>query len=142
LGRYRRPRRAATLLDASAPATFRAAVLDWTRPLQSPHSEWLEYYRTLLEIRMHEIVPRVPRIKRASAGGSGPLLVVRWSASDGSRLALDANLSAAPVRAPPGASGRVLFATPQAAAALGPEHELPPWAVTWRLETDDVGPGS
>jgi malto-oligosyltrehalose trehalohydrolase len=133
-------RRGAALPDANDPATFRAATLDWTRLGEAPHSDWLEYYRALLGIRAHEIVPRVPLVTGASASGDGPLLLVRWRLSDGTALALDANLSAEPVGAPQSGSGRVLFATPSAAIARDSERELLPWAVTWRLEPDGAGP--
>jgi len=131
-------RRGAALPDPNDPASFRAATLDWTRLGAAPHSEWLNYYRELLGIRAREIVLRVPHITGASAGGTGALLLVRWRLSDGATLALDANLSAEPVRAASGA-GRVLFATPRAEVARGFEAELPAWGVIWRLEPDDPG---
>jgi malto-oligosyltrehalose trehalohydrolase len=131
--------RGAALPDPNDPATFRAATLDWTRLDEAPHADWLEYYRALLGIRAREIVPRVPLVSTASAGGDGPLLLVRWRLSGGATLALDANLSSAPVRAPPSGSGRVLFATSRAAALRGAEDALPPWSVSWRLEPDDAG---
>jgi malto-oligosyltrehalose trehalohydrolase len=134
--RFTRDRRAVELPDANDPKTFRAATLDWTRLCQAPHSEWLDYYRVLLAIRAREIAPRVPRIRSASAGGLGPLVLVRWRMSDGATLALEANLSAAPVRAPRSGSGRVLFTTPRTGAHVS-QDDLPPWAVTWRLEQDD-----
>ena len=137
--RFARSRGAGALPNANDPATFRSATLDWTRLSEPPHAEWLEYYRALLEIRAREIAPRVPRVTRASAGGAGALLLVRWSLSDGSTLALDANLSAARVPAPPPGTGRVLFATPRAAAERDPEDGLSPWSVTWRLESHDAG---
>jgi maltooligosyltrehalose trehalohydrolase len=130
-------RRGVELPDPNDPATFRAAVLDWTRLRETPHSDWLEYYRALLAIRAREIVPRMPRITSASAGGAGALLLVRWSLSDGATLALDANLSAEPVRAP-SSPGRVLFATPRAERAGDSAGSLPPWSVTWRLEPNDA----
>jgi maltooligosyltrehalose trehalohydrolase len=138
--RFTRFRGAAALPNANDPATFRSAALDWTRLAQAPHSQWLEYYRTLLDIRSREIAPRVPRIAHAEATGSGALLHVRWSMADGETLVLVANLSSGPVPAPPDRPGRMLFSTPSDSSAPGSEHELPPWSVTWRLERHDATP--
>ncbi len=135
--RFTRFRGSAALPDANDPATFRAATLDWARLEQPPHVHWLEYYRALLTLRAREIVPLVPRITHATTSGGGSLLRVRWSTRDGVALALDANLSATPVRASPSDAGRLLFATPHTAAASGPEDEWPPWSVSWRLEARD-----
>ncbi len=133
---FTRNRGAAALPDANDPATFRAAILDWTRLSQPPHSEWLEYYRALLGIRAREIVPRVPYV-RSVRRGLGPataraLEAVRWRDAR-------ARTRTSPLAGPRAARRfrRVLFATPRR------EEPFRRWAVavgvTWRLEPDATG---
>lgn len=127
--KFRDPAARERIPDPLALATFRAAQLDRAEQARSPHAEYLAHYRRLLEIRHKEIVPRLPGVDgNAGTFEAGDALGVAWRLGDGSRLTLDANLSAreAPGRPRP---GRVLFATHEADGA-----RLPPWSVVWRIE--------
>jgi malto-oligosyltrehalose trehalohydrolase len=108
-------RRREEIPDPTAPATFEAARLDWSRIAQPPHAEWLRFYRELLVLRARTIVPRLPGI----GGQAGSYRVlgdkaveVRWTLADGAQLTLLANYGAAAIerRAAP-VPGAVIFTT-------------------------------
>jgi malto-oligosyltrehalose trehalohydrolase len=99
--------------DPTAEETFRASKLDWTELARKPHSEWLEWYRTLLELRHREIVPRLRCIRRGGRFevlGQGAV-VVRWSLenSDAAELVMEVNLGAAPTGGFSREPGRLLW---------------------------------
>jgi maltooligosyltrehalose trehalohydrolase len=111
--------------DPIAAATFAMSRLDWTEPEQACHAHWLARYRTLLEIRAREIVPRLAGMP-AFAGRyevHGPQAVtVEWRLGDRSRLTLMANFSGQAMPAPAEAAvGRLIYAsaTPGAPASAG-----------------------
>jgi 1,4-alpha-glucan branching enzyme/maltooligosyltrehalose trehalohydrolase len=116
--------------DPTDPLTYERSALEW-RDLELPeHRAWHVYYRDLLAIRRREIVPRLEGLRGDDAGyevvGSR-VLSVRWQLGDGARLALIANLTDAKAEAPPGAEGRLLFATEDI------KPTLDPWSVRWFL---------
>lgn len=79
------------LLDPTAPSTFAAAKLDWSKRTAS---DVLEYYRTLLDLRHRRIVP----LLKGAAGGSavyrsaGNAIAVDWTLAESRHLHLRANL--------------------------------------------------
>ncbi|WP_246721394.1 malto-oligosyltrehalose trehalohydrolase [Rhizobium sp. BK226] len=79
------------LLDPTAPSTFAAAKLDWSK---CASSDVLDFYRTLLGLRHRRIVPL---LKGAGAGkavyrSAGSALAVDWTLAQNRRLHLRANL--------------------------------------------------
>jgi maltooligosyltrehalose trehalohydrolase len=106
--------------DPGAEATWRASVLDWNTAAREPHRQWLAFYRTLLELRAREIVPRLHGITGHAGswqafGERG--LRVDWRLGDGARLTLIGNYGDAPVPRPhPIPEGRLLYATPDGAS--------------------------
>lgn len=132
---FRDPEARAAIPDPTAETTFAASSLDWRHRDEPRHAAMLDHYRTLLALRHREIVPRLTGI----AGHVGEVrwqeghaFIVAWRMADGSHLSVTANLDAKPHPAPPvPAPGRLLFAIP---ADTG-DGALPPWSVTWRLET-------
>ncbi len=106
--------------DPTAETTFVMSRLDWAEPTQPDHAGWLARYRSLIEIRRREIVPRL--VGMPPFAGSyrvlGPQsLVVEWRLGDGSRLLLAANFSGGAVPVPSAASGGTMLyssATPGA----------------------------
>ena len=89
--------------------------LDWAELEEACHARWLARYRTLLEIRAREIVPRLAGMP-AFAGRyhvQGPqAVIVEWQLGDRSRLTLMANFSGQAVAAPPAADvGRLIYAS-------------------------------
>jgi maltooligosyltrehalose trehalohydrolase len=114
--------------DPLLEATFRSAVLDWSAREREPHRGRLDLVRRLLHVRCTEIMPRLPAI----AGGSATALAHRgfiaaqWRLGDGSRLALQANLTDQATAAPQPAGGRTIWGTPA-------DKELSPWSVHWAI---------
>jgi malto-oligosyltrehalose trehalohydrolase len=107
------PAMQARIPDATAPATFENAKLDWAERTRGTHANWLARYRRLIEIRKREIVPRLAGI---APGGDCRLLDaaairVEWRLGDGARLVLLANFGeqSVPLGQPP--TGRLLYAT-------------------------------
>ena len=99
--------------DPTAEDTFRASKLDWTELALKSHSEWLEWYRSLLNLRQREIVPRLNCIRRGGRFevlGQGAV-VVRWSLenTDAAELVMEVNLGAAPTGGFPHEPGRLLW---------------------------------
>nr|WP_261335956.1 malto-oligosyltrehalose trehalohydrolase [Rhizobium leguminosarum] len=116
------------LLDPTAPSTFTAAKLDWSKRTSS---EVLDFYRTLLDLRHRRIVPL---LKGAGAGNAvyrsaGSALAVDWTLAQNRRLHLHANLGA---EAAPLVSqqddGETIF-------RLGGSDggDLAPWTVIWNI---------
>lgn len=116
------------LLDPTAPSTFAAAKLDWSK---CRSSEVLDFYRTLLDLRHRRIVPL---LKGAGAGNAvyrsaGTALAVDWTLAQNRRLHLHANLGteAAPLVLQQD-DGETIF-------RLGGSDSgnLAPWTVIWRI---------
>jgi maltooligosyltrehalose trehalohydrolase len=99
--------------DPTAQSTFEMSRLDWSELRRQPHSVWLARYRRLLQIRAHEIAPRLAKMP-ATAGTYrvlGPKAVgVEWQLGDGSRLTLIANFGDRPV-AGNLAAGRLVYSS-------------------------------
>ena len=131
------PAARARIPDPLAPETYESAKLDWAKCAESPHAEWLAFYRALLEIRRREIVPRLARLEGAGASWrvhGDRTLDVRW------RIDADAELQAILALSPArtdgveiAPAGRLLFATSPEAAAARPLRTLPPWFAAWYL---------
>ncbi len=116
------------LLDPTAPSTFAAAKLDWSKRTSS---DLLDYYRTLLDLRHRRIVPL---LKGAAAGGAvyraaGNTIAVDWTLAEGRRLHLRANLGNEAAAALPSQQGaETIF-------RLGGNDggALAPWTVIWSI---------
>ncbi|MDC7744686.1 malto-oligosyltrehalose trehalohydrolase [Rhizobium binxianense] len=115
------------LLDPTAPSTFAAAKLDWSKLASS---DVLEYYRTLLDLRHRKIVP----LLKGAAGSAvyrsaGNAIAVDWTLAQSRRLHLRANLgnAAAPLAAQQD-DAETIF-------RLGGSDGggLAPWTVIWSI---------
>jgi malto-oligosyltrehalose trehalohydrolase len=82
--------------DPNAPTTFQLSQLHWEERRISPHREWLEQTRTLLEIRSRHIVPLIPVIVPGAASYrvDASVLSVDWRTRTHGQLHLLANLGA------------------------------------------------
>src|SRR4051812_23122061 len=121
-----------TIPDPTAEATFLSAKLAWNDREREPHAELLARYRRLLAIRRREIAPRLAAINSGGAWrvlGEGAV-TVRWALSDGSALALAANLSAEPREGFPPCGGRVIWRE----GDIGDDGIFGPFAVRWSVE--------
>ncbi|WP_259669459.1 malto-oligosyltrehalose trehalohydrolase [Rhizobium sp. NZLR5] len=116
------------LLDPTAPSTFGAAKLDWSKRTTS---DVLEYYRTLLDLRHRKIVPLLKGVAGGSAvyRSAGNAIAVDWTLAESRHLHLRANLGSE--------AGRPL--DPQQGDAetifrLGSDGgDLAPWTVIWSM---------
>lgn len=101
------PEKREQIPDPNAVETFTACV---------PRAESVDrfaLYQRLIELRMKELVPRLPGTKSLGAEVIGPKAVVaRWRLGDGSRLTIVTNLGTDAVSYEPPA-GRLLFTTGQ-----------------------------
>jgi malto-oligosyltrehalose trehalohydrolase len=121
--------------DPQADATFASGKLCWDEMNQQTNSEWLSWYRLILQKRRETIVPLLPRMR---AGGEFKVLgdgavSVRWSIDSSSEtLVLAANLSAAVVGGfPPAASSPIW----KEGETQQEGQTLQPWTVIWSLES-------
>jgi maltooligosyltrehalose trehalohydrolase len=126
------------LPDPNAPETFARSKLDWDSLSDPPHSDWLDFYRSLLALRRDQIVPRLAGMQNGAAelgqlGEHG--LRVEWRLADGSILTLLTNLSDSPLaistaELPP---GEPIYAYPSGLTFESTEGQLPSWSVVWHL---------
>ncbi|MDK9722991.1 MAG: malto-oligosyltrehalose trehalohydrolase [Rhodospirillales bacterium] len=119
--------------DPAAQETFLRSKLDWDSLEQSPHQEWLDYYKELLNIRRTEIIPRLTGMKGGLANWrllSERAIKVEWRLGDGSRLTLQANMAPQALAGIELPKGRLLLALPDGVEGSG----LPAWSVQWFLD--------
>ena len=117
--------------DPGAEETFRASALRWDELDDPEHAAWLGFYRELLALRKHEIVPRLPGTK---GGGNFRIvgergLTVNWTLGDDSTLTLLTNLDSESESGFERLQGRLLYASSDEAGG----GTLPPWSVAWYL---------
>ncbi len=111
----------AKLADPNAASTRDACVLDWSAPGRAPHADWLEWHRSLLEVRRTRLMPLLPHIgghagQYETVGDTA--VAVRWTLDDGRVLHLAANFADTPVAWM--APGEALFTLGAAADGLAP----------------------
>jgi malto-oligosyltrehalose trehalohydrolase len=140
--RFAAPEARAAIPDPNDPATYARCRLDWEQlERDARHREWHRFHRELLQLRQHEIVPRLTGIDPGQsrfAVFANRGIQVQWRLGDGTRLTLTANLSDAEQRCDrlPFAlaqAGEPLYQEPAGLAAALAAHRLPPWAVAWHL---------
>ncbi|GHB08218.1 malto-oligosyltrehalose trehalohydrolase [Modicisalibacter luteus] len=123
--------------DPNAPQTFEDSIPDYELRNTQPHDDWLNRTRTLLNLRHHEIVPRLLGTQALGAEAlDDKAVVARWRLGDGSRLTIAVNLSRNNVSAHGLAGGRCLFESrPGVANGVAEGHLLHHGAAAW-LNTD------
>lgn len=119
-------------VDPTSTKTFTSAKLDWSSLRKQPHSNWLKYYRSLIDLRKMEIVPRL--VGQQGFAGRHELLgvksvLVSWTMGDGSILRLYANLTDETQHDVPPIIGRKLYLQ-----GFAEEGRLGPWSVLWTVE--------
>jgi maltooligosyltrehalose trehalohydrolase len=122
--------------DPNEPATFADAKLDWDEIERAEHSQWLEYYRSLLDLRRREIVPRLLGL----SGGAGRFhqigqrgLRVEWRLADKALLSLVTNLGEQRLVGVSEPAGRLLFASESDALEPLERGSLLPWTTAWYM---------
>jgi maltooligosyltrehalose trehalohydrolase len=118
-------------VDPTSQTTFASARLDWAEVQRAQHKGWLAYYRTLIDVRTMEIIPRL--IGQAGFAGRYEVLgeksvLVSWAMGDGSTLRLYANLDDDAQEGVPEIHGRTVFLQ-----GFSSEGRLGPWTVLWTV---------
>jgi len=126
---FRSPEARAAIPDPNALSTFEASKIDWSKPAQPDHAGRLRLVRELLALRAREIAPRLPA-SRGEADASGTLIQARWTLSDGSELAVMANLGPTRHDRDSPVSDTALWSQP---ARCHLEETVPPWSVAWTI---------
>ncbi|MGA8759515.1 MAG: malto-oligosyltrehalose trehalohydrolase [Stellaceae bacterium] len=103
------------LPDPTAKTTFEMSKLDWDEPSRVEHAIWVARYRTLIELRMREIVPHLAEMP-GHAGSyqlPGPRqATVEWQLGSENRLLLMANFSDRSMPSPDADQGwRLLYSS-------------------------------
>jgi malto-oligosyltrehalose trehalohydrolase len=133
----------ARIPDPMAVETYESAILDWSKLAEPGHAEWLAFYRAMLRIRRHEIVPILARLYGASSTWrmhGEKTIEVLWKL-DGATLQAILSLTPNPADGLDVAPrGTLLFATSPEAAAARPLRTLPPWFVAWFVDTPERRP--
>jgi maltooligosyltrehalose trehalohydrolase len=123
--------------DATAPEAFQQSVLQWGDMEIPHHSDWLRFYRILLDLRHKHVVPRVAGARGLEwriLGDRRRVVRARWQLGDGSTLGLLANLDSRPAAdVIDEMAGEVLFSTDKASSSGAQPADLLPWSVVWRL---------
>ncbi|MBC7946103.1 MAG: malto-oligosyltrehalose trehalohydrolase [Burkholderiales bacterium] len=133
---FRDPEAQQKIPDPNAPETAQSAVLDWSALDRDEHRGWLEFHRSLLQLRRTEIAPRLSGVKGAAASYrmfTAHAFQVAWRLGDGSCLTLSANLCETPAPKLLKPEGELLYAEPERAANEFRHGNLPAWSVLWHL---------
>ena len=81
--------------DPNAPATFERSLPDLAPNSQPRQREWLDFYRQLLHLRHHQIMPGLPGSHSLGVEVLAPgALSAGWRLGDGRLLRIDINLGA------------------------------------------------
>jgi len=96
------PQAQAGIPDPNAQTTFTRSQLDWELRNTSPHRDWLQFTRELLQLRRENVVPLIPLIVpgRGAFCIEDDVLTVRWPLDDGRTLALRTSFNSARTIAP------------------------------------------
>lgn len=132
-----------TIPDPNARDTFERSKLDWNDIRTPLHNDWLAFYRRLLTLRHHRIMPLLSGMQGNTAGFvqlGETSLRVQWHLGDGSALILLANLGEAPVQYTDAdlKTSNVLFAFPDSLPTELAANRLPAWSVGWFFQGESA----
>ena len=124
--RFRDPQRGRRFRTRTPRRPSRASKLDWSEAEQAIGSQWRDFYRNCLALRRRHLVPWLAELR---SGGSfhvegETLLRLAWTARNGQRLHLIANLASAPCTDVALPAGELVFAT-DGVPAPGTTGEVP-----------------
>jgi maltooligosyltrehalose trehalohydrolase len=115
--------------DPNDEQTFLKSKLNWQSVSKPTHTQWLNFYSSLLALRQKEIVPLLRESQGILQSHATVFeehgLSVCWHAQS-KALDLRANLGSSPIRFTPPA-GRLIYSTLEAAN----QTAMPPWSVAW-----------
>jgi len=142
---FKNPERRKLIPDPCSMETFYKCKLNWDELWQPEHREWLEFYRRLIALRKHAIVPIIDKIDTARSRWTiteEGLLEVRWPLETGEELKLLANLSDTGATSPIFSASEfdetnIVYQMPHNATAEIALGTVPPWTVIWLLGTEN-----
>lgn len=111
---FNSPEAQSRIPDPNSQETFLASKLDWNSISQTPHREWLDFYKRVLTLRREKIVPLIQEIApgQATFEVMAPnSLNVQWPFSKGGGLQLAANFATSSVELLREPEGELLYAT-------------------------------
>lgn len=132
--------------DPCAVETFEAARLDWDVRDRLPHQEWLSLYKTLLEVRHREVIPRLPQHSHDRVGPTECKIfgrtgmTVRWPLHHENSLVLTANPGDEALTLPSGLPDNmnsdccnIFYGSFPMAIEAAKSGKIPPWSVIWAV---------
>jgi maltooligosyltrehalose trehalohydrolase len=137
------PKLRARIPDPNAIETFERSRLDWSAPERASFSRRLALVRRLLEVRRHELAPRLAAVQGGAAlvrEVDGRVIRVTWNLG-GERYSVVANLSsearplAARITEGLRNDDRLILELPEGAARRLDAGELPAWSCAFSLAT-------
>jgi maltooligosyltrehalose trehalohydrolase len=134
--KFRSPEMREQIPNPNSESTYARSKLDWQSLTNEPHRTWLQFYRKLLSIRQRRIVPHLgSRAKPQVAVCSDKTrsIAIDWIFSDGSVLALRANLCDAETKMKTTYSVEPIYCSNPEAFQAFKEGRLMPWSVVWQL---------
>jgi 1,4-alpha-glucan branching enzyme/maltooligosyltrehalose trehalohydrolase len=131
------PAARAGIPDPNDPVTFVRCKLNWDCLDEPQHKVWLEFYRSLLSLRLKHVVPHLPGMGGGAEfeliGVTG--LVVRWRLDDGAQLTLLSNLGDDSVEGALRFTGNPFYLSqPDLPEILAAGRRMPPWCAAWFIE--------
>lgn len=118
--------------DPTSEATFMRAKIDWVEAEENHGQQMLRIYRTLIDLRQREIVPRLKAMAGFSAHGKRmgrSSMFTTWIMGDGAVLRAYINLSHVSEESTVPLIGRKIWQTGWADGQM-----LGPWSVLWTIE--------
>jgi len=132
------PENRARIPDPNAEETFLRSKLNWDLLAEKENKLFFNHYRTLLQIRHREIVPRLQGMQGRQAGyqllGS-QALQAWWKLGDGSNLSAQINLHDHQIKIPRRVSGRRIYRFPPKENRAGTEETLASKSIVCLLST-------
>ena len=136
--RFRDPAEREPIPDPSSVTTFEASRLDWDVVVQPRYRDWLRFYRELMKLRCHHVMPRLSAACAVKSdykvhGDRG--LTVHWVFPDRSKLILLANLGTVPLSGLTPPASEIIYSSEEVSADALRRGTLPAWSVVWFLES-------
>lgn len=132
--RFSSPAARESIPDPGEVSTFAASKLNWACLDEEVHRSWLEFYRTLLQVRATRIAPKAEGARSSGASCLERRAVrAQWRMNDGSTLTLFTNVGETAISVPSVPPGACLYAYPPAAAQAAADSTLLSLSTVWSL---------
>jgi maltooligosyltrehalose trehalohydrolase len=127
------PKQRQKIPDPGSEQTFRSGKLDWQELSQADHAQWLNWYKSILQVRREQIMPLINQIGGHAAQyrvlGRNAILTC-WKVGGSQELTLQANLSDGILEAVLTEDGRTLWNE----GPILDDNRMGPWSLRWSLQ--------